>query len=149
PEAARASFLRLMAALSRSGRVLIIATLRSSSYGVLAREPELMSLKDAGATLDLIAPGPDMLSEMVRRPAAAAGLFFDRHGDVSLDETLLTAAGGNADALPLLGFTLQRLFEARDGACLTSAAYKEIGGLDGAIGRAAEEAFAGVDQDAR
>src|SRR5262249_15652548 len=112
-EAARARFVRLMAALARSGRILIIATLRSSSYGVLAREPELMSLKDAGATLDLTAPGPEMLSEIVRRPAAAAGLFFDRHGDAKLDQVLLSAAGGNVDALPLLGFTLQRLYEAR------------------------------------
>jgi WD40 repeat protein len=147
--AARRNFVRLMAALARSGKVLIIATLRNSSYGVLAREPQLMSLKDGGATLDLTAPGPEMLAEMVRRPAAAAGLFFDRHGEVSLDQALLTAAGGNADALPLLGFTLQRLYEARDGACLTSTAYEEIGGLDGAIGRAAEEAFSAVDQDAR
>jgi hypothetical protein len=149
PDAVRVSFVRLISVLARSGKVLIISTLRSSSYAVLGREPELMSLKDAGATLDLAGPGPEILAEMVRRPAVAAGLSFDRREGVSLDHALLSAAGGNADALPLLGFTLQRLYEARVGAHLMFAAYDNIGGLDGAIGRAAEEAFTAVDQGAQ
>jgi tetratricopeptide (TPR) repeat protein len=148
-EAERTRFIRLMAVLARSGRILVIATLRSSAYGALARESELVALKDAGATLDVAVPGSAALAEIVRRPAAAAGLVFDRRGDQNLDDELLKAAGGNADALPLLGFTLQWLFENRDGTQLTVAAYDQLGGLDGAIGRAAEEAFANLDQAAQ
>src|SRR5437899_22499 len=92
-------------------------------------------------------PGPEVLAEIVRRPAAAAGLSFERRGDQSLDEVLLTAAGGNADALPLLGFTLQWLFEHRGGERLTFAAYDELGGLEGAIGRTAEQAFENLAQE--
>lgn len=147
--AARVGFIRLIAELARSGRVLVVATLRSSSYDALAREPELMALKDAGAALDVAVPGADVLAGIVRRPAAAAGLAFDRRGDQSLDDVLLAAAGGNADALPLLGFTLQWLFENRDGNRLTFAAYDRLGGLEGAIGRAAERAFDGVDPQAQ
>ena len=66
-DAARTAFVRLIAALARSGRVFVIATLRSSSYGSLAREAELVALKDAGATLDVAVPGPEVLAEIVRR----------------------------------------------------------------------------------
>jgi tetratricopeptide (TPR) repeat protein len=148
-DAMRTAFVRLIAALARSGKVFVIATLRSSSYGSLAREAELVALKDAGATLDVAVPGAEVLAEIVRRPAAAAGLVFERRDGGSLDEALLTAAGGNADALPLLGFTLQSLFAGRDGELLTFAAYERLGGLEGAIGRAAEEAFGSVDQEAQ
>jgi tetratricopeptide (TPR) repeat protein len=154
-DAARTSLVRLIATLARSGKVYVLATLRSSSYGALAQEPELVALKDAGATLDVAVPGPEVLAEIVRRPATAAGLVFEQRKDAgsntgnSLDEALLTAAGGNADALPLLGFTLQSLFAARDGDRLTFAAYEQLGGLEGAIGRAAEQAFDGLDAAAQ
>src|SRR5205823_6564635 len=100
-------------------------------------EPSLVALKDSGGTLDVAVPGPEVLAEIVRRPAGAAGLTFDRRGETRLDEALLAGAGGNSDALPLLGFTLQWLFEHRDGDRLTFAAYDQLGGLEGAIGRAA------------
>lgn len=148
-EPARISFVRLIAALARSGRILVVATLRSSSYGLIARDQELMSLKDAGAILDIAVPGPHALAGIVRQPAVAAGLVFDRRDEKSLDEELLAAADGNSDTLPLLGFTLQWLFEHRDGARLTFAAYDELGGLEGAIGRAAEHAFATLEQAAQ
>jgi tetratricopeptide (TPR) repeat protein len=144
-----ARFVLLIAALARSGRVLVIATMRSSSYEALTGEPELVALKDAGATLDLGVPGTEVLAEIVRRPAAAAGLVFDQRRGQSLDDVLLTAAGGKADALPLLGFTLRRLFENRDGDRLTFKAYDQLGGLAGSISRAAERAFASVDKKAQ
>jgi hypothetical protein len=147
--AARAGFIQLIAALARSGHVLVIATLRSSAYGALVSETELLGLKDEGATLDVPVPGPEVLAEIVRRPAAAAGLVFDRRKDHGLDEVLLATAGGNTDALPLLGFTLQWLFEHREGERLMFAAYDELGGLEGAIGRAAEKAFDGVGAEAQ
>jgi hypothetical protein len=146
---ARTGFVRLIAALARSGRALVIATLRSSSYEALAGEPELMALKDAGATLDLGVPGAEALAEIVRRPAAAAGLVFDERRGQSLDDVLLTAASGKVDALPHLGFTLQWLFDNRDGDRLTFEAYDQLGGLEGSIGRAAEQAFASVDRKAQ
>ncbi len=59
------------------------------------------------------------------------------------------------DLLPLVQFALERLYEARkeeDGtATLTFAAYRALGALDGAIDKAAEEAFAALapaEQDA-
>ena len=45
------------------------------------------------------------------------------------------------DLLPLLQFTLNRLFEAREGAQLTFAAYAELGGIEGAVDKEAENAI--------
>jgi hypothetical protein len=142
-------FVQLMAALARSGSVLVIATLDSSSYKAMAGEPELMALKDAGATLDLAVPGAEVMAEIVHRSAAAAGLVFDQRRGQSLDHVLLTAAGDKADALPLLGFTLRWLFKNRKGDRLTFKAYDQLGGLEGSIGRAAERAFASLDGEAQ
>jgi adenylate kinase family enzyme len=148
-EPGRMAFGRLISELAHSGRSMVIATLRSSSYGAFARDPVLMALKDAGTTLDIALPGPEVLVEVIRRPVVSAGLVFDRRGEVGLDEELLKAAGGNTDALPLLGFTLQWLFEQRGADQLTFEAYDRLGGLQGAIGRAAEQAFAGLDKEAQ
>jgi WD40 repeat protein len=148
-ESARAGFIRLMQALAGSGRVFVVATLRSSAYGAFARESELVALKNSGGTLDVALPGPEVLADIVRRPAAAAGLVFESRQQKGLDEALLDAAGGNVDALPLLGFTLQWLFEKREGETLTYAAYDQLGGLEGAISRAAEQAFMSVGDGAQ
>jgi hypothetical protein len=92
-------------------------------------------------------PGAAELAEIVRKPAEAAGLTYERNTKTcqSLDEKLLEDAG-RADMLPLLQFTLQELFERCElkgaEATLTFAAYDEIGGLDGAIDKRAEATLA-------
>lgn len=142
----RAQFAKLLAALIATGRVWVVATLRAALYEPFLEEEALKALKDSGADYDLAAPGPAELADIVRKPAEAAALTFERNAaGVSLDERLLADAAG-ADTLPLLQFTLQRLFEERqvaDGETrLTFAAYEALGGLDGAIDQAAERALA-------
>ena len=82
---------------------------------------------------------------MIRRPAQAAGLDFERHltTDSALDETLRDTTVRSPEALPLLEFALDQLYERRTvvGGRLTWAAYEEIGGLEGALASAAEEAL--------
>ena len=84
----------------------------------------------------------------MRGPAAAAGLAFEADAEKSaLDERLLADAR-TADSLPLLQFTLRRLYEQRADATgeakLTHAAYDALGGLVGAIAAEAERAVAGL-----
>ena len=49
--------------------------------------------------------------------------------------------------MPLLQFTLQQLFERRNGHRLTLAAYREIGGVKGALSQHAEQTYAALPTD--
>jgi tetratricopeptide (TPR) repeat protein len=146
PENERARFARLLWALTGSGRVFVVATLRAHLYERFLADAELLALKTRGAAYDLASPGPSELSDIVRRPAEAAGLVFERNAKgESLDDRVLADAGGQADMLPLVQLALDRLFDnrvERDGvASLTFAAYDELPGLAGIIDREAERAL--------
>lgn len=152
--AARANFVKLLAELAASRRVWIIATLRADLYERLLGEPQLRQLKEAGAAYDLAPPEASELAEIVRGPAQAADLTFDSDAKTGehLDERLLRDAD-RPDLLPLLQFTLNQLFEARESAgqktLLTFAAYRALGGLEGAVDKEAERAIASLDEAAR
>jgi hypothetical protein len=144
----RAAFAEAIKELVATGQVWCIATLRADLYELLLGQPVLKALKEVGASFDLGPPGPAELAEIVRAPAAAAGLLFERdaeHG--ALDDRLLTDAK-TADSLPLLQFTLRQLYERsveRDGGTLlTHAAYEQLGELQGAIAAEAERAVANL-----
>jgi len=146
----RTVFAKLLRALAATGRVWIVTTLRAALYESFLGLPDLKALKDTGSDYDLAPPGPAELTEIVRKPAEATGLVYERDaaGEM-LDERLLRDAGG-ADTLPLLQFTLQRLFEERqttgDETRLTFSAYSALGGIDGAIDQAAERAIKDLTQ---
>jgi tetratricopeptide (TPR) repeat protein len=122
--------------------------LRAALYEDFLVDSKLAALKESGATYDLGFPVAEDLAEIVRAPALAARLDYEKAANgETLDERLLRDAA-YSDALPLLQFTLQRLFEERrveDGrASLTFAAYEANGGIDGAIDQAARRALAGL-----
>ena len=145
PPAAQAQLLAVLDQLARSGEVWVIATLRNDFYPRLFDQPVLLALKANGRQYDLGPPSGKELHDIITGPARAAGLRFeadpDRHG---LDQTLLDEAGDQAAALPLLEFTLDRLYRERDRnqRLLTYRAYDALGGLEGALTTTAEEAFA-------
>jgi hypothetical protein len=56
---------------------------------------------------------------------------------------------GNPGALPLLEYTLTELFERRDDDRLTLAAYREIGGIAGALSARADRIYEGTDPRGR
>ena len=147
---AREAFVDLLAALLKTRLVWVVATLRAALYEDFLVDPKLAALKQSGAAYDLGFPGPSDLADIIRLPAEAAGLAYERAADAeTLDERLLRDAAG-ADALPLLQFALQRLFEERrienGRATLTFAAYEANGGIDGAIDEAARRALAKLDK---
>jgi conflict system STAND superfamily ATPase len=90
----------------------------------------------------------------VRGPAVAAGLVYETdatHG-TALDEQLLGDAD-RPDLLPLLQFTLNQLFEvARQSEhpnLLSFAAYRALGGLEGAVDKEAESALRALSEAER
>ncbi len=137
------AYAKVLRALVDGGRVWLLTTLRSERYTDLQLYPDLLALKRAGATYDLPPPGPAEIADIVRGPARAAGLSFDELDGVSLARVLVEAVP-NADALPLLQMTLAQLFERRQGAELTFAAYHAMGGVHGAIAAYADGVFARV-----
>ena len=143
----RRQFSGILYGLARSGRVWIVANLRSDFYPRLAELDALVSLKSGHGQYDLAAPTLAELGEIIRRPAAAAGLRFGRDDETGrrLDDELQTAATGHADALPLLEFTLHELYEHRtDDGLLTWDAYRSLGGLEGCLAERAEKVFNGL-----
>ena len=143
----RRKFGQVLATLARSGWVWVIGTLRSDFFARCAEMPQLMELKAHGF-YDLKPPTPDEMGQMIRRPAEAAGLRFERHptNEVALDEALRDAGMRHPEALPLLEFALDELYERRTtGGLLTWDAYEKIGRLEGALATAAEDALTSLE----
>ncbi len=114
-EAERTAFIDLLAAMVRTGRIWVAATLRADFYARMLNQPALKKLKETGATYDLAPPGPVELAEIVRGPAEAAGLVYetDAASGERLDARLLRDAD-RPDMLPLVQLALSRLFEGRE-----------------------------------
>lgn len=164
---ARIGFARLMQSLQARG-IWVVGTLRSEFYAnylELCDEDGrviLTPLFQGDGQYNLPRMSRDAFSQVITRPAELAGLRFEQRADgVSLSQTLLTDAMATDDALPLLGFALQKLYDAMerpetrgqpDAAfprTLGFAAYARLGGLAGAIGTVAAEAYAALDAQAQ
>jgi eukaryotic-like serine/threonine-protein kinase len=141
----RTAFANLIAAFINTRRIWVVATLRGDMYERMITERAFIALKDMGGQFDLAPPGPDELDEIIHRSAEAAGLRYEHGSGGRLDDRLLHDAAVE-NALPLLQFVLNLLFEKcythQQSTTLTTAAYEQIGGLDGAINQMAEMALA-------
>jgi WD40 repeat protein len=127
------------AATEPGGPLLVVLTLRADFYDRPMRYPALASLLAAhhAAVLPLTLPE---LREVIEQPAGLPGV--DVRFEENLVGDLLFEVRGQAGALPLLQFTLDQLFQRRDGRVLTQAAYRELGGVRGALARHAEGTYA-------
>jgi WD40 repeat protein len=135
----RTTFLGILRALSREGRIWVIATLRSDFSVRLEDHPELVDLTSEGHIYLLGPPHSDELADMIREPAQAAGLEWEERDAVSLDLAILREARASPESLPLLEYALDQLYERRDRRRLTYAAYEILGGLKGGIAGTAEQ----------
>ena len=85
------------------------------------------------------------LRAVIEQPAALPDVQLTFEGNLVGD--LLFDAGGEVGALPLLEFTLDQLFQRREGHRLTLSAYQEIGGVKGALAKHAEATYAQLPSD--
>ena len=147
PQADRDAFVTALEALAKSGLVWVIATMRSDFFDRLETQPRLLALSSGEARYVLAPPEPSEIAQIIRQPAREAGLRFevDAASALSLDEVIRQAAVSNPGALPLLSFLLEQLWQRRsENGTLTFSAYAELGGLEGALGRRAEQVFAAL-----
>ncbi|MEO6395656.1 MAG: toll/interleukin-1 receptor domain-containing protein, partial [Devosia sp.] len=145
-----AALLRLLADLA--GRddppLIVIFTIRSDGFGRLQDRPELAGTKPH-YLIDLSPMPSGSYGDVIRGPArrlAQAGKTL------ALEEPLVDALlsdiqkGGGKDALPLLAFTMERLFHdyGSDGD-LRLSEYEDLGRIRGAIEAAVEQALKAAD----
>jgi WD40 repeat protein/serine/threonine protein kinase/DNA-binding XRE family transcriptional regulator len=142
-EAVRAHLLDSLvtAVLDERSRVRVIVTLRAD----FTDRP--LSYVDFGELLrqrsEFVLPlTPDELEQAIVGPAERVGLRFED----GLVSTIMRDVGDQPGALPLLQYALTELFEKREDNLLTKAAYQAIGGVLGALGRRAEEVYAGLNE---
>jgi WD40 repeat protein/tetratricopeptide (TPR) repeat protein len=146
---AKEPFIAVLAGLAQqsthSGRAWVIATMRSDLYHRVTEVSLLVKLAHGAGLYHLAPARAAEIEQMVRQPAAAAGLDFelDEQSGLSLDGLLLEAASKDGAALPLLEFALDELYR-RDiaeagGHILTIQTYRQMGELEGAIAARAEE----------
>ncbi len=128
------------------GPLLVVLTLRADFYDRPMSYPQLGRLMDAQSTSVLPMEFGD-LRAAIEGPAARPDVGVSFEGNLVGD--LLYEVRGQAGALPLLQFTLDELFERRDGRRLTQAAYRELGGVRGALARHAEGTYSALPGEER
>jgi energy-coupling factor transporter ATP-binding protein EcfA2 len=164
------AFLRAVEILAQTPGFAVVATLRSDFYHHAQESPAFLRLKGHLGHFDLTRPGESALREIIEKPARTAGLIFEtleRGPGGALNERILKDAVRDPGALPLLEYALGELYrrcreesleEERlvDGASpqrsprrvvLTNSVYDEIGGVEGAITRCADQVFEGLSVD--
>jgi len=127
-EVHRKPFVALLDAANQADRVRIVLTMRSDFYDHCTYYESLVRMLRQGS-FPLAAPGVGALSAMIESPAKVAGLTLE----AGLAQCILDDTGTEPGALPLMEFTLERLYDARQETQLTLDAYQRIGGIEGAI----------------
>src|SRR5262245_23919749 len=122
-------------------RMLVVATMRSDRYELLQADSRLAAVKQELFNLPPL-PASEFKSVVegpVQRMVEAGGKLVI---EPTLTEQLIADAQG-ADALPLLAFTLERLYaDYGRSERLTLAEYQSIGGVQGSIEAAIDNAIA-------
>ncbi len=137
-ESDRQQFLDLIlnAVNAEDSPVIIIATLRADFYDrplLYQGFGELIRKRT-----ELVLPlNDEELEETITGPAYRVGAVLEE----GLVEAIIADVREQPGALPLLQYALTELFERRDGALLTNAAYQDIGGTLGALAKRAEEVY--------
>lgn len=124
----------LITALTGCRKVVI--GIRADYYGHCAQYPELVEALD-GSQLLLGPMTPDELRLAITEPATVVGAKVE----TALLARLMADAVGQAAVLPLLSHALAQTWQHRRGMTLTLAGYEEVGGLDHAVARTAQEVF--------
>ena len=143
-EAERAAFVDALAraAADPESRAIVAVALRADFYGRFAAYPELAELLGGNHVL----VGPMQASELrrvVELPAGRVGLRVEPE----LADALVDDVEGEPGALPLLSTALLELWQKREDDALVLAAYRESGGVHGAVARLAEGTYARIPDE--
>ena len=137
----RQPFIDMIVKTANYERIRVVITLRGDFYGKCVEIPKLAKLLEE-STYPLSVPGLGSLYEMIKRPASRADLKFEE----GLAQQILDDTGDEPGSLPLMAYTLDELYRSsKKTKRLTRDAYKELGGVQGAIGKRSEGVFMLLD----
>jgi WD40 repeat protein len=130
----------VFAATAETSRARVVIGVRADFYGHCGEHPQLVeALRDAQV---LVGPmTPDELRTAITQPAIRAGCKVE----TALVARLVADAVGQQAVLPLVSHALLETWRRRRGVALTVAGYEATGGIQDAIARTAEEAYAALD----
>ncbi len=145
----REGFVDLLAALAGSGFVWVVGTIRADFFHRCGEVPGFSALKDGLGSYELLPPTGPEIAQIIHEPARAAGLKFEEDPQQgNLADVLHQSAATDPGSLPLLEFVLNALYEAgKERRLLTFAAYRVLGGLEGAIAQRADEVTGALPTD--
>jgi serine/threonine protein kinase/WD40 repeat protein len=141
-EGERAAFVSnlLDAATAPGGRAMVVITMRADFYPKCAAYPELAHYVAGGQFL--VSPMQEEgLRQAISEPAAMVGLRFDE----GLIDSILDEVRAEPGGLPLLEHALLELWERRRDGTLTLEAYRDAGGVEGALAKRADAVFEAFD----
>ncbi|MCG8418648.1 MAG: hypothetical protein MJE77_11970, partial [Proteobacteria bacterium] len=130
----------LHAAHIQGGPTIVLLTMRADFYGRCSAHQRLACTISSHQEL-IGAMTLEELRQAIECPALLTGLEVEP----SLIERLCELVENRPGALSLLSFVLEALWRERDGQRLSHAAYRRIGGLEGAITRTADRWLEGLD----
>jgi WD40 repeat protein/class 3 adenylate cyclase len=120
-------------------RTRVIATLRADFYDRPLLYPEFGDLVGA-RTQAVAALSAEGLERAISGPAERAGVALEKGLVAQIVADVIDQPG----SLPLLQYALTELFDHRRGSTMTLDAYRDIGGVSGALIRRAESLYGGL-----
>jgi DNA-binding SARP family transcriptional activator/class 3 adenylate cyclase/WD40 repeat protein len=124
--------------------MVLVPVVRADYHSALTVHPELARLFEQSQVL-VGAMTDAELRRAITEPARRAGLVLED----GLVDAVCADAGSEAGALPLVSTAMAETWARREGRALTVAAYRDAGGVDGALARLADDVYAGLDEDGR
>lgn len=140
-----AAFVSLLLASSEHPAIYVVITMRSDFLGDAALFYDLPQTIAQGLFLT-----PRLTREQLYDAIDAPATVFDGHIEADLVNQLLNDAGTDPDQLPLLQHALMRMWdiawtENPNPVLITEQHYRKIGGLEMALSKHADEAYAELD----
>jgi len=150
-ESAQKAFSELLSVLGRSELFFVIVAMRNDFSKQFQSNQTLTDLKGNDGQFDLLPPDGDAIERIICLSAKLAGYKFEvnENGD-SLAQVIIRDFKNTPNALPLLEYLLSELVNMSTTPKLLSFRdYTSIGGLQGAIGKSAEDIYqASPEKDA-
>lgn len=144
----RLQALRLLYGLSLSKQVMMIISMRNDFYSKITTYADFGAIKNESIVVDIPNVSASDILEIIEEPARKANLKWEiNNKGVSLSKQIAQEAGSVSN-LPLLEFALSELYnKCSDTEYLTFKAYEEIGRLEGAVVKYANDFYQGLSNE--